>query len=337
MPDRRRRRRSTSTSSSSASSRRAKRRAKRTAGSSLWGSMEEPGLKGAPVPEGAVKGHAQGVTFVANPGSDAALQAAAMRQAVENSNLTLDDEAMALSGSQAKIALMHKLQQSRGVGGNTAAALPVPTRPVERSKRAKPELLNPLMAGPGRRNMAGGRKESEKPKEDLEVNTFAKRTAELDVPQDKRELIRGLGERHNCVVTLKEGDWVKIKGPPQGVEAALRDFAGSLGSAPALVSDGTASSRVMALSNMVARPEDIDDDLVNSIKQECQKFGPVSNLLVYDEHQHDGSIVSKVLVQFQFPTSIVRCLSVMGGRLFDGRRLKAEYFCEDAFDGILAS
>eukprot|EP01059_Diplonema_ambulator_P006908 TRINITY_DN16480_c0_g1_i1.p1 TRINITY_DN16480_c0_g1~~TRINITY_DN16480_c0_g1_i1.p1 ORF type:complete len:149 (+),score=50.77 TRINITY_DN16480_c0_g1_i1:37-447(+) len=136
---------------------------------------------------------------------------------------------------------------------------------------------------------------------------------------------------------MASNEKVKIRGSREGVEGAKRELEAMVGGPITVVSDTTADSKVMALSNMVARPEDVDDDLVESIKKECLKFGPITNIAVYDEHQHNGSIISKVLIKFQYPTSIVRCLGVMNGRLFDGRQVKAEYFCEDTFESIVAS
>merc|ERR1712107_649292 len=58
---------------------------------------------------------------------------------------------------------------------------------------------------------------------------------------------------------------------------------------------GKMESRVILLTNMVG-PEDVDEDLQEDVEQECNKYGKVDHIVIYQEKQ-DESEDAEVLVK----------------------------------------
>jgi poly(U)-binding-splicing factor PUF60 len=63
------------------------------------------------------------------------------------------------------------------------------------------------------------------------------------------------------------------------------------------------SSTVIVLKNMVT-PEDVDDTLQDEITEECNRFGTVNRVIIYQERQsdeEDAPVVVKIFVEFSKP------------------------------------
>ncbi len=64
------------------------------------------------------------------------------------------------------------------------------------------------------------------------------------------------------------------------------------------------SSPVVVLKNMVA-PEDVDESLKDEITDECNNFGTVERVIIYQEKQseeEDAPVVVKIFVEFVNPS-----------------------------------
>jgi splicing factor 45 len=78
---------------------------------------------------------------------------------------------------------------------------------------------------------------------------------------------------------------------------------------------------------MVA-PGTVDDDLAGETKQECERYGPVTSCVVYEEPL--GGAV-RLFVVFTAQESAVRAFRDLNGRFFAGRQVTASYYDEDKF------
>lgn len=70
-------------------------------------------------------------------------------------------------------------------------------------------------------------------------------------------------------------------------------------------------------------------------KDECGKFGLVENVVIYQERQgeeEDAEVIVKIFVEFQNSKSVEGAISVLNGRYFAGRRVKAEVYDQIAYD-----
>lgn len=64
------------------------------------------------------------------------------------------------------------------------------------------------------------------------------------------------------------------------------------------------SSPVIVLKNMVT-PEDVDDSLQDEITEECNRYGTVERVIIYQEKQseeEDAPVVVKIFVEFTNPS-----------------------------------
>ncbi|KAJ9460305.1 hypothetical protein DIPPA_08770 [Diplonema papillatum] len=219
---------------------------------------------------------------------------------------SVEDELLNLSRQTAKIALMQKLSQNKATTVTAPTPLSAAAKPAVPVVRAppKPELLNPLMAGP--EPAIGGKsraKQQHSQQQQLSAlmrpkSTFVKQTLVLDIPREKCGLLivkqgrqhAALSAKYNCEIRIPSMDTnpganVTVKGDSASVEGVLQEFLFLLNNPKIpVISDTTTSSRVVCLTNMVADPSEIDADLVNSVKAECSKFGPVTNVIITDEH-----------------------------------------------------
>lgn len=91
-------------------------------------------------------------------------------------------------------------------------------------------------------------------------------------------------------------------------------------------------SKVLLLRNVVA-PGEVDEDLEDEVAEECEKFGPVVRVLIFeleDPGRSAGEAV-RVFAEFTEAASAARCLEGMDGRLFGGRTIRASYYSEALF------
>ena len=95
-----------------------------------------------------------------------------------------------------------------------------------------------------------------------------------------------------------------------------------------------ADSRIVVLRNMVG-PEDVDEALEEEITEECEKFGEVERVVIYQEKQseeEDAEIIVKIFVEFTYPKSTELAVAALNGRYFAGRVVKAEIYDQATFD-----
>lgn len=91
-------------------------------------------------------------------------------------------------------------------------------------------------------------------------------------------------------------------------------------------------SKVLLLRNVVA-PGEVDEDLEDEVAEECEKFGPVVRVLIFeleDLGRSAGEAV-RVFAEFTEAASAARCLEGMNGRFFGGRTIRASYYSEALF------
>ncbi|XP_061877374.1 poly(U)-binding-splicing factor PUF60 isoform X3 [Entelurus aequoreus] len=94
-------------------------------------------------------------------------------------------------------------------------------------------------------------------------------------------------------------------------------------------------STVMVLRNMVG-PEDIDDDLEGEVTEECGKFGSVNKVIIYQEKQgeeEDADIIVKIFVEFSMASEMNEAIQALNDRWFGGRKVVAEVYDQDRFNG----
>lgn len=68
---------------------------------------------------------------------------------------------------------------------------------------------------------------------------------------------------------------------------------------------------------------------------ECEKFGQVEKVVIYQERQgekEDAEVIVKIFVEFTSPKSVESAVNALNGRFFAGRRVKAEMYDQVAYD-----
>ncbi|XP_075256907.1 poly(U)-binding-splicing factor PUF60-like isoform X2 [Convolutriloba macropyga] len=132
--------------------------------------------------------------------------------------------------------------------------------------------------------------------------------------------------------------------PPQDVDV---EFSHSLSAQEEIsISGGGARQRLMAklmresrsrtivLRNMVTVDE-IDEYLEDEITEECNKYGKVSKVLIYQEQQgveEDAPTIVKIFVSFTDPSGAEEAVKAMNGRYFAGRPIVAQIYDQGRFD-----
>ncbi|CAB3410720.1 unnamed protein product [Caenorhabditis bovis] len=90
----------------------------------------------------------------------------------------------------------------------------------------------------------------------------------------------------------------------------------------------TNRSSVIVLRNMV-KPEDIDEYLEEEIKEECNKYGLVQDVVIAN---FASSGIVKIFVKFADPTQVDAAKNALDGRFFNGNVVKAEAYDQILFD-----
>jgi len=93
-------------------------------------------------------------------------------------------------------------------------------------------------------------------------------------------------------------------------------------------------SVVLLLKNMVA-PEDVDEELQEEIEEECNKYGKVENVIIYQERQSDeadAEIQVKIFVEFSKHEDVKQAKASLDGRFFGGRTVSAKVYDQELFD-----
>merc|ERR1712080_705884 len=93
-------------------------------------------------------------------------------------------------------------------------------------------------------------------------------------------------------------------------------------------------SRVVILRNMVG-PEDVDETLQDEITEECNKFGAVERVIIYQERQSeelDAEVIVKIFVEFKEHKEAEDARSSLNGRFFGGRQVRGELYEQTLFE-----
>lgn len=93
-------------------------------------------------------------------------------------------------------------------------------------------------------------------------------------------------------------------------------------------------SKVVVLRNMVG-PEEIDEELEEEVTTECEGFGLVDRVIIYQEKQgeeEDAEVIIKIFVEFVETGSTEKAINALNGRYFGGRIVKAELYDQSSFD-----
>lgn len=70
-------------------------------------------------------------------------------------------------------------------------------------------------------------------------------------------------------------------------------------------------------------------------KDECEKFGQVEKVVIYQEKQgeeDDAEVIVKIFVEFVNSKSVESGVNALNGRFFAGRKVKAEVYEQAAYD-----
>ncbi|CAI9089645.1 OLC1v1024257C1 [Oldenlandia corymbosa var. corymbosa] len=91
-------------------------------------------------------------------------------------------------------------------------------------------------------------------------------------------------------------------------------------------------TRVLLLRNMVG-PGEVDDDLEGEIAEECQKYGSVTRVLIFEitepNFPHEEAV--RIFVQFERAEQSTKALIDLEGRFFGGRVVRAGFYDEERF------
>jgi len=93
-------------------------------------------------------------------------------------------------------------------------------------------------------------------------------------------------------------------------------------------------STVLLLKNMVG-PDDVDEELQAEIEEECNKYGKVENVIIYQERQSeeaDAEIHVKIFVEFVLPEQVKKAKGALDGRFFGGRTVTAFVYDQELYD-----
>jgi len=97
---------------------------------------------------------------------------------------------------------------------------------------------------------------------------------------------------------------------------------------------GKLESTILLLKNMVG-PEDVDEDLQSEIEEECNKYGKVENVIIYQERQSeeaDAEIYVKIFVEFVLADQVKKAKNALDGRFFGGRTVTAFVYDQELYD-----
>ncbi|KAH6674018.1 splicing factor U2AF-associated protein [Plectosphaerella plurivora] len=120
-------------------------------------------------------------------------------------------------------------------------------------------------------------------------------------------------------------DRQKIIKKTQKMAAKLADWSDDESPSAAAQAEAQAAkfNRVVILRHMFTQAELEEDpaallDIKEDVRDECEKLGAVTNVVLYDE-EPDGVVT----VKFRKPESALACVQMMHGRAFDGRTVQA--------------
>ena len=124
--------------------------------------------------------------------------------------------------------------------------------------------------------------------------------------------------------TLKQQEDMSIKGK-SARQMVMQRLMGSR---------ATVESVVLVLRNMVSA-EDVDESLQEEIEEECNRYGKVENVIIYQEKQseaEDADVQVKIFVEFSKHEDVKQAQSALDGRFFGGRTVSAKVYDQELFD-----
>jgi len=90
-------------------------------------------------------------------------------------------------------------------------------------------------------------------------------------------------------------------------------------------------SKVLVLRNML-KVEDIDSDLEEEVRGECEKFGKVNEISVQIINTKTKDSEVKIFIKFSNEIECLRSMNRLNGRWFDGRQVKCNLYDEVLFN-----
>lgn len=89
-------------------------------------------------------------------------------------------------------------------------------------------------------------------------------------------------------------------------------------------------TKVVLLRNMVGRGE-VDDDLEEETKEECEKYGKVTKCVIFEISQVTDDEAVRIFLEFERVESAIKAVVDLNGRYFGGRVVKACFYNLDKF------
>lgn len=89
-------------------------------------------------------------------------------------------------------------------------------------------------------------------------------------------------------------------------------------------------SKVILLRNMVA-PGDVDEELEVETKEECQKYGEVNKVVIFEMPEKPADEAVRIFIEFKTLPSAIKALTDLNNRFFGGRIVKATFYNFDKF------
>ncbi|CAF0796818.1 unnamed protein product [Brachionus calyciflorus] len=143
-----------------------------------------------------------------------------------------------------------------------------------------------------------------------------------ELTENQKKLLSLMNANDDSTTTLEQQSELVVKGKEQRMLLMQK------------LMRRRADTRVIVLRNMVG-PEDVDEELEIEITEECEKFGEVERVVIYQEKQseeEDAEIIVKIFVEFTNPRSTESAVTSLNGRYFAGRIVKAETYDQEAYD-----
>jgi splicing factor 45 len=91
-------------------------------------------------------------------------------------------------------------------------------------------------------------------------------------------------------------------------------------------------TKVLLLRNMIA-PREVDEDLEDEVAEECEKFGQVVRVMIFEvtDVGFAAQEAVRIFVEFTGTEASGKCAADMNGRFFGGRTVTASYYSEATF------
>jgi len=256
--------------------------------------------------------------------------------------------AVAAAAASAKIQAMEAVASNLGVDASKLVPekKPEPKRkrsrsrekysrsPKRESKSATPQPSKSSTPQPNpvkSENGTGGSSEQTaplKPPPTIPVESFstvapAKGVVDAQAKAQQLELEKKLMDQGEPA-TLKQQEDMSIRGK-SARQMVMQRLMGAR---------GKMESTVLLLKNMVG-PEDVDEDLQAEIEEECNKYGKVENVIIYQERQSedvDAEIHVKIFVEFVLADQVKKAKNALDGRFFGGRTVTAFVYDQELYD-----